>query len=190
MSEEVLDDSSISSHKADITFFGGSTFTGYSQLAAVALMIVGLAMITTFSPAGLILGPILTFGALFGITSSYGTDICTKTKYVREYHQRFFIKTGKWVPTHLFADICILKLGKTARRSDITGTVSNDIDVSKNEVYLMSANHRARFLIKTCKSLKEAEQIATQMSELFNKPIKPFNPQISQATQERKRLRR
>ena len=190
MSEELLDDKGITAHQADIEIKNGFSFTLNLRIAASVFAVVGFAAILSGGP-GFVIGPPILLGCLFLLTSRHGTEISLETNYVREYNEKFFIfKTGKWLPISAFSDICILKLGKTRAPSDITGAVSSKFDASKNEVYLMTHDHRKRFLLKICDSLHDATEFAEEMAEKLDKKISKFNPQISSKTQERLRTRK
>ena len=148
MTDELIDNSQITGHQADIVIDNGYSFTSRLRIAASLFGILSVLMIFSGGP-GIIIGPLIFLGCSFLLTSKHGVDISLKTGYVREFGEKFFVfKSGKWLPLAAYSDICILKLGKTRRHSDITGGVSTDIDASKNEVYLMTYDHRKRFLLK------------------------------------------
>ncbi|UKN01799.1 hypothetical protein K6119_18925 [Paracrocinitomix mangrovi] len=191
MNQELLDSDGIKNHHSDIEIENGASFSPRLQLLAGALALMGLVATLSFEPQGLVLGPLFLIGGIFVLTSRHGVDISLETHYVREYHKRFlFIKSGKWIPMAAFSDICILKLGKTKVTSDLTGSVTTHLDASKNEVYLMTFDHRKRFLLKICKSQKEAVQFAEEMAEKLDKKFTTFNPKISAETQAKLRYRR
>ncbi|MEX1000874.1 MAG: hypothetical protein WDZ35_02035 [Crocinitomicaceae bacterium] len=187
--DELLDNDPISKHTVDISYNNGHTFGVSPRVFAGIFTLFGLLMILS-GGAGFFVGPLVLLIGLFVLTSIVGTDICYRTKYVREYHKRFFIKTGKWKSTQTYPDLCILKLGKSKRQSDMSSAVSTDIDISKNEVYLMTANHRKRILIRTCDNLAQAKETAELLAEKLGKSIQPFRPAITQKTQERLRFRK
>jgi hypothetical protein len=190
MDSEILDDKGLDQQTVDITFKNGGSFSPLTRVVSIIFLLIGLGMLASGEIFGFIIGPAIIFGAGFIITSNFGTDVCVSSKYVREYHERFFIKSGKWVPTNLLTDICVIKVGKNATRSDMTGSVSTEIDISKNEIVLLSANHRKRILLRTCNSSQEAAEKAVEIAEILDKKFTKFNPQISKKTQERLRHRR
>lgn len=190
MNDELLDNDQTNLHTAEISFKNGRSFSGMVRFFGVALMLVGCSAIMSLSIGGIFIGLIIFGGGGFLFTSTYGTDICNRTNHVREYHEIFFIKTGKWKSAAPYSDICIIKLGKTAIRSDLAGTNSTGIDVSKSEVYLMTYDHRKRFLLKVCNSAKEAVKEAEFLADILDKKMTVFNPQISEATKARLRHRR
>lgn len=147
MTEDLLDNESITNHEAEITLDHGPSFTPRMRMFAIIFLIGALGMYAS-GGAGYIIGTGLLLGGIFVISSRHGTQISLKTNYVRAYHDRFFVKSGKWLPIAAFSDICILKISKTLTTSDLTGAVSTSMDVSKNEVFLMTHDHRKRFLLK------------------------------------------
>ncbi|MCB9222883.1 MAG: hypothetical protein H6582_01795 [Crocinitomicaceae bacterium] len=188
--QEIIDNSEISDHTADITYNNGFSFSFMPRILAVIFLLMGITMLLS-GGIGYYMGSVATFVSLFALTSTHGVDVCLSSKYVREYHKRFFFfKTGKWKSTYTYPDICVLKLGKSSTISDLTGGVTTTLDASMNEVFLMSANHRKRIFVKTCKSLKEAVEIAEFLAEKLDKKVAPFNPEISEKTKERLRYRR
>ena len=83
---------------------GGFSFPWYFQLMALFLLITGIAIISTsFYLEGLqivlaILGGLfLVFGGAYMISSQFGTQVSIDNNQVREYHSRFFLKTGEMV---------------------------------------------------------------------------------------------
>lgn len=186
---ELLDNEKLTNHQSDLTFSNGWSFSFNVRLLSVVFFFIGIVMIGSGGP-GYVIGPPLILGAGFLFSSRYGTQVCYSTGYIREYHEYFGIKTGKWVSTVMLPDICILKIGKSKTHSDITGAVSTTLDASKNEVYLMSSNHRKRMLICVCKSLEEAAKVSETLAQNLGKNLAQFNPQISKQTMERKRRSR
>ena len=91
--------------------------------------------------------------------------------------------SGQWMAS-------ILKSNKTRRHSDLTGMVSTDIDVSVIEVYLMTHDHRKKFLLKICKNYNEATAFTEEMAQTLNKKITAYSPKLSEKTQERLRYRK
>ena len=192
MSSDLVDNDQISGHKPDISVKNGYSFTNFVRGIALVFVLFGLAITTSFTLPTILIGTVIILSALFIFSSEYGTDISTSTMYIREYHKRFFfLKTGpKWIPMSPFSDVCILKLGKSRQVSDMYGVSSNSLDASKNEVYLMTYDHRRRFLVKICNSKQEAIEFAQEFAEKFDKTVKEFNPAISEATRRRVASRR
>jgi hypothetical protein len=190
MNDDLLDSNHIRDHTADVTFKNGKSFSSMTRFFGAAILIVGLGLLLAGSVSGFILGLILIGGGGFIFTSTYGTDISTSTNYIREYHQIFFVKTGKWKTSAPYSDICIIKISKTAIRSDLAGANSMGIDISKNEIYLMTHDHRKRFLLKICKTSKEAAKEAKQLADVLDKKLAVFSPALSAVTQARLQQRR
>lgn len=189
MQQETLDSDSISNHKAELSISNGMSFDSRIMVAAVIGVLLALAMLLSGGP-GYLFGPALLFGSSFVFTSSYGTDISLTTNYAREYNKRFGFKTGKWLPMAAYSDIVILKIGRSQKTSDFTGAVSTKIDVSKNEVYLMTHDHRKRLLLKVCNSYEDAIKFSEEISNKLDKKVAVFNPKLTQKTRERLQRRR
>lgn len=190
MSEDLIDNAGSKEHSADISYKNGMSFSGMTRFFGVALLIVGFSALVSGSIAGFVIGLVLIGGGGFICTSSYGTDISTSTNHAREYHQIFYIKTGKWKTIAPYSDLCVIKIGKTAKRTDLTGANSTGLDKSKNEVYLMTYDHRKRFLVKVCNTVREANEESEFLADALDKKVAAFNPKISEATQARLRQRR
>lgn len=190
MKNELLDDESISNHQVDKSISNGSSFDNRMIFFGVGMLIFGVLALSGGN-AGFILGPILLLAGGFILTSQQGVDLSLSTNYFREYHQRFFLfKSGKWLPLSAFSDICVLKIGRSKTVGDLTGTVTTDLDASKNEVFLMTHDHRKRLLIKSCNSFKEADQFAKNLAEELGKNYTKYNPKLTEKTRQRLSRRR
>jgi hypothetical protein len=189
MQNETLDGYAKTDHQPELSISNGRSFDSKIVFAAVVAIILSIPMLISGGP-GYVIGPVLFFGGLFVLTSSYGTDMSFTTNYARQYNKLFGFKSGKWLPISAFTDIVILKISRSQKASDITGAVSTDIDISKNEVYLMTYDHRKRFLLKVCKSYQEALQFSEEMSKKLDKKVAVFNPQVSEKTKQRLQRRR
>ena len=87
----------------------------------------------------------------------------------------------------MLPDITVMKLGKKAGIVGIrTGGITMERDVSVNEVYLLSANHRKRILVKVCQSQKEGVEFAKEIAQKMGKNFVAFNPPVSEKTKARR----
>jgi hypothetical protein len=179
---------------ADITVdngfnFGPATRTGAWLFAAFGLY--GIYM----GGGGIFFGVFLLLAAIFALTSKHGVQISLSNNYIREYSSVFGIKSGKWKSTLGLTDITVIKLGKKIRMGNFLPAVvatpvgSIEIDASVNEVYLLTADHRKRILVKVCKSAKEGFEFAKEISSRMGKNLVNFNPKISEATKAMKARR-
>jgi hypothetical protein len=185
MSQEQLDEE-LTNCKADLKFHNGYGFGSTTRGVAGVLILLGVFAIIS-GGAGFFIGPVITLACIYALTSTYGTEISLSNQHVREYHTAFGIKSGKWVPTSTFPDIAVMRIGKSKGVVNYrTGGTALEVDASANEVYLLSANHRAKILLRTCKSKSEAEKFATEIAEKMNKKFVTFNPVISEKTKARR----
>ncbi|MDA7803118.1 hypothetical protein N8987_00895 [Crocinitomix sp.] len=187
---DTLDSDSITEFKIDLKFINGYAFSNGLRIGMGLLGFLGIIALLT-GGIGLIIGPILLITSVYVNTATYGTEISLANNYVRQYSTSFGIKKGKWVATTLLPDITVLKMGKSLSFNHafigITeGPGSVKIDKDVYEVYLLSANHRKRILIKESQSYNEAYLIATDITEKMGKNLVQFNPVISQATRARR----
>lgn len=190
--ENILDNHEITNHSAEISIKNGHSFTTFVRYFSLVFVLFGFAIILSLTITSVLVGVVIVTAALFIFSSEYGTDISVTSNYIREYHKRFFfLKTGnKWIPLSPFSDVCILRIKKTRQLSDVYGVSSNAIDATKNEVYVMTHDHRRRFLVKICNSQQEAIEFATTFAKKFDKTFSEFNPKISETTKKRIASRR
>lgn len=189
---DLIDNESITNHSADITVKNGFSFSSITRTLGVCLLVLSLLAISS-GGGGLIIGSVIFLASLFAITSTHGVEISLSTNYIREYSSAFGIKSGKWQSTLLLPDICILTIGKTVTMpggsmamGTMVGASNIELDATKTEVYLMSANHRKRVLIKICKSKREADSFAQELAQKMNKRLAVFNPQISEQSKRKR----
>ncbi len=184
--DQLVDNDHISNSKADISISNGFSFGPATRFVSALLAVFGVFALLTGGP-GLFVGPVITLMALFALTSKFGTEISLANNYIREYGSVFGIKSGKWESSLMLPDLCVLKIGKTQSVANSrTGGIGTDMDVSKNEVYLLSANHRKKILIKTCDSKAKAVAFAEDLAQKMGKNFVEFNPKISEQTKARR----
>jgi hypothetical protein len=184
--DTLVDNDHITNSKADISIDNGFSFGPATRIVAVALIIFGVLALLSGGP-GFFLGPLVLLAALFAVTSKHGVEISFSNNYMREYGQALGIKTGKWMSTITLPDIAVLRLAKRQGVvNPATGGMAMDRDVSANEVYILSANHRKKVLLKVCKSKNEAEEFAKMLAGKMGKNFVPFNPVVSESTKARR----
>lgn len=184
--DQLVDNDHISNSKADISISNGFSFGPATRFLAGILGVFGVVAVLTGGP-GLFIGPVLILMSLFALTSKFGTEISLSNNYIREYGSAFGIKSGKWESSLLMPDLCVLKIGKTQSVANSrTGGIATDLDVSKNEVYLLSANHRKKILVKVCNSKAEGLKFAQELAQKMGKTVAEFNPKISEQTKARR----
>ncbi|MBI3133233.1 MAG: hypothetical protein HYZ14_01025 [Bacteroidetes bacterium] len=184
--DQLVDNDHITNSTADIRISNGFSFGPATRLVAGVMVVLG-AFALLSGGAGFFLGPIILLAALFALTSKFGTEISLSNNYIKEYSVAFGIRSGKWQSTLMLPDLCVIKLGKTRGVANTyTGGIGTEVDASKNEVYLLSANHRKKVLMKVCNSKKEAENFARDLAQKMGKNYVPFNPKISEQTKARR----
>lgn len=178
---ETLDSDAIENCTPDLVFKNGYSFGTPIRYAMGGILFLCFFLILS-GGNGLIVGPILAIMASYILTSTYGTEVSLENKYVRNYTSSYGIKKGKWKSTLMLPDISILKMGNSVAFNQIYGPGSVRLDDHVYEIYLLSANHRKRILLKTCASGKNAFIAAEELSLKLEKNLVPFNPKISKAT--------
>jgi len=184
--DKIIDGDSITNSKADISISNGFSFGPATRAMAVAMLILGF-FAFFMGGGGYFIGATIIMASLFALTAKHGTEISFSNNYIREYSWSFGFKTGKWIPTIMLPDITVMKLGKKAGIVGIrTGGITMERDVSVNEVYLLSANHRKRILVKVCQSQKEGVEFAKEIAQKMGKNFVAFNPPVSEKTKARR----
>ena len=179
--KETLDSSSITDSVSDVTYHNGYTFSFGLRVAISFLGLFGLFAIISGGP-GYVLGPPILFFSLYAHTSTFGTDVSFNNNYIREYSKSFWFKRGKWKSTVLLPDITILKMGKSIGVNHVYSEKTSQVTKNVYSVWVLSANHRKRVLIRETESAVDSYEVAVYLSELMGKNFVDFNPVISQAT--------
>lgn len=184
--DKIIDGDSITNSKADLTIPNGYSFGPATRMTAIGLLIFGC-FAFYMGGGGYFIGPTIIVASLFALTAKHGTEISYSNNYIREYSVSFGFKTGKWIPTIMLPDITVLKLGKKAGVASFrTGGIALERDASVNEVYLLSANHRKRILVKVCQSQKEGVEFAKELAQKMGKNFVAFNPPVSEKSKARR----
>lgn len=171
----------ILNHQVDVSYDNGYSFSWGIRMVGLTGALFGIAILF-FGGFALLLGPIFIVAGLFAATSWTGVEIAYETRTMRDFHSVFFRKSGKWISMDYFPEICILKLGKKQSGEDALGTEVNKVDMSRCEVFFMTADHHRRQIIKVCESMEEAVQVAEEVGKKLDKPLVRFNPKVSART--------
>lgn len=182
---ETIDSDEITLSNADINYRNGYSFTPGLRITMSVLALFSVLAIVS-GGNGYIIGPPLLLLALYIVTSTYGTQISLKNKYIKPYTSSFGIKKGKWISTILMPDITVLKMGKSVVLKHTFGAADLHLDNEIFEVYLLSKNHRKKILLFETKSYNEAYLVANELAEKMNKNLNKFNPVISAATRSKR----
>jgi len=188
--EQLIDNIDLKDLKPDLSYDNGFNFPTNNRVTAGIIGIFFFLGLLTMLNEGKIVG-ILFFSLtlipiLYVLASKNGMYLSTKENYYKEYISFLGIKTGKWKTAYGLTDIAILTLNKT---HTIGNFAAPNIKISDAEtgVYLLTPSHRKRKLVSTCKSFKEADELAKKIADKMNKNYTNFNPQISQKTKMRRR---
>lgn len=182
---ETIDSDEITLSNADINYRNGYSFTPGLRITMSVLALFSVLAIVS-GGNGYIIGPPLLLLALYIVTSTYGTQISLKNKYIKPYTSSFGIKKGKWISTILMPDITVLKMGKSVVLKHTFGAADLHLVNEIFEVYLLSKNHRKKILLFETKSYNEAYLVANELAEKMNKNLNKFNPVISAATRSKR----
>jgi hypothetical protein len=178
---DALDSSSITDSVIDITYHNGYTFSLGLRIAISFLGVFGIFAIIS-GGYGYVLGPPILLFTFYAHTSTFGMDISLSNNYIREYSKSFWYKRGKWVPTQLLPDITILKMGKSIGVNHMYSEKTAQFTKTVYSVWILSANHRKRLLVRETESAATAYEVAVFLAEKMGKNLVDFNPVISQAT--------
>lgn len=185
--DSLVDENPAIHSTADITIDNGYNFGPATRATAWAFLAFGVFAIY-MGGGGIFIGIFTILAGFFALTSKNGTQVCLSNGYIREYSAVLGLKTGKWQTTAALPDITVMKLGKKRETAGfIPGlpgmpTVGMEMDASVNEVYLLSADHRKRVLLKVCNSAKEGFEFAKDLALKMGKNVVEFNPKISEVT--------
>ena len=183
--ENTLDSINLKDLKPDLSFKNGYNFPVNNRVTAGIIgVFVLFGFITSVSNmiyAGIIFCGLLLIPLVYVLVSKNGTDLSTKENYYKEFISVLGIKSGKWKTAYGLTDVSILTVNKT---HTIGNFAAPNIRISDAEtgVYLLTPSHRKRKLVCTCKSFKEADELAKKIASKMNKNYKKFNPQISEKT--------
>jgi len=177
-----------SNSKADLTIDNGFSFGPATRAAAWAFIAFGI-MAIYWGGGGIFFGVLVSLAGIFALTSKHGTQVSFSNNYIREYSVVFGVKSGKWKSTIALPDLTVMKLGRKREVGNFIPSMPGstlatgfEMDATVNEIYLLTADHRKRVLIKVCKSTKEAFAFAKDLAAKMEKNLVSFNPKISEAS--------
>jgi len=117
-------------------------------------------------------------------------EINTEINKFRECGQLFFYKFGKWRNLSSYTDLAILTTRKKLEVEVMTIHSQNLVSThheKETAVYLLTASHRHRILIKVCGSYRVAESFAEEIAIELNKTYTVFSPKISKVSLDKRR---
>jgi hypothetical protein len=170
--------SSIIENKFGKLFPQGLVFAGYIFLGLGVLMCLAVPL----------LGMVVILISAFICLTFSGMEINTRNKTYKDYTSFFgFIKQGKWNSYANYPYMTILRKNMVTTihsRGNVASSTSKELVY---DITLLDKTHRKKLVIKRMKdkdkTLAEAEVLAQQLGVEYAN----YNPQISQATRERRR---
>lgn len=136
------------------------------------------------------------FGLLFVLLGAFGAFARNgmllnpeKDSY-KSYTWFLGLKLGSWQSMEGYSDLSILKSKQSTKaysRAMIETETSNE---EFYDIYLLSKNHRKKLLIKRSSLYDQAKIEAELLAQALNRPLVPYQPQLSAATQARRARRR
>jgi hypothetical protein len=129
---------------------------------------------------------IVIVGCLLSFTP-WGTQLDPEKKLYRTYTSLLGLKTGKWSSLKSYPFIAILS-GRTSETIH-GGRTPASVTISEKyyDIYLLSASHRDRLLVKRFKDSEQSKKEIRTFAKQLGVEIVAFNPKVSQATRHRKR---
>jgi|GEM_PF-2437723 len=191
----------VSEKKHNIIFDLGHVFKSSTRTASKILVFISsLAIYVGFTMDALIMsfgGFLLLLVCVLILNYKSSVEINFDTNQFRECGQLFFYKSGKWRKLASYTDVAILTTRKVIKnelflgvnQGSVYGTSQNVIKYNEKEtaVYLLTPSHRYRVLLKVCDNLKSVDVFATDVAIVLNKTYTIFNPEISQASKNKRR---
>lgn len=172
-----LDETLVKKPKPEESHSLGFAFGIPAQIIGAVLTLIGLLALISLTPAGFLFGPVVLFGGLFLLTSSYGTQIDYQNQYIREYGSFVGIKRGKWKNLDKYPYITVLTANVSRKSSDVTGLVSVVDTKEAYGIYFLSKTHFNRILFKRVKGdFADAKEEAKKIEEKTGKPLVKFSP--------------
>ena len=171
----------------------GHSFPNPVIAVGILISTIGLLFLTIFLPSFILvflpLGILISAVGAFFWSSTYGFQLDTTTNNFREYGSVYGIKRGEWKSLDKYPFITVLKsrMGATLyTRNHSSITLIEDA----YEITLLSSTHRTKVVVQKFKKIETAKINAEKFASEFDKEIVKFNPQVSEATMKRRRMRR
>ena len=176
-----------------ITYNLGHSFPNPVIAVGILISFIGLLFLTVllpmfiivFLPIGLFISAI---GAFFW-SSTYGFQLDTSTNNFREYGSVYGFKRGEWKSLDKYPFITVLKsrMGATLyTRNHSSTTLIEDA----YEITLLNSTHRTKVVVQKFEKIETAKFYAEKFASQFDKEIVKFNPQVSEATMRKRKMRR
>ena len=104
-----------------------------------------------------------------------GTEINADRARIREYGSLFGLRWGKWRSSDPYKAIVILSQRRVSTMYS-RGQVAMDQTEQNEDVTLVDASHRKKFLLKACDTELEARSLANNVAQFTGLPIERYAP--------------
>jgi len=189
--EDLIDNSHLENHTADLTFSQGPAFgsTGriISGIVLPFFLFIFISSIVNLAIAGTLVSFIFIFILTYILTAHTGIELCHSTQYFKEYTSFLGLKFGKWKSGRSLTDVAILTIRKKKQVRSSFGSNSISLDMVETGVYFLIPSHRKRLLVKVCKNKSDAEKSAQELADICHKKFTIFSPKVSESTKARMR---
>ena len=104
-----------------------------------------------------------------------GTEIHTDRSQIREYGSLFGLRWGNWQPSTPYKAIVILSKRRVSTMYS-RGQVAMDLAEQNQDVTLVDATQRKKFLLKACDTELEARSLANNVAQFTGLTIERYAP--------------
>ena len=171
--------------KQNYIFHLGSPLPKAALVFAYVLVFIGIVQLID-NP---ILGIPLTLFSGYLAFQFQGSEIDLKEKRLRFFTSYLGIRFGKWLPLENFPFVSIIRR-KTTTTTYSRSMQSVDITNDFYSVVLLSKSHRTKLVLLNKGDMETCAARAAEISESLGLPVVPYNPQISKASQQKRRIGR
>ena len=124
-----------------------------------------------FSLRSFLGGGITILASAFVIFTSEHVIIDTEKNQVKQYYKLFgFLKNGKWKNLDLYRGVTLIPMRKVSGMSSMSNRTTS-LTEKDYRIFLVNANKRPAFAIKTCKKLMDAQNSLDEFSIWLHKPV-------------------
>ena len=164
----------------------GKVFPPAMQVTGFIVLFAGLIAFIFNLLIGLV---VILVGAIMAF-STHGFQLDGKKFRCRECYNFLGFKTGDWNRLEDYPDISIRYSIQT---SSAFSRAHVEMETGRDQFYsvcLLNSSHRKRLVVQKLKVKEEAENLARELSQKWDKKFTVYNPKISAKTQLRKRKSR
>lgn len=141
------------------------------KVAASIILVCSLAVILSLTLAGLIVGIVLSVGALFMLTAYEGIEVNLQHKIYRDLSSYFWLKTGEWKSLPELTKVSVVESTEQIKVAD---GYNNSIHSSRRNylVRLHPVNSKRTIIVSRVRKLEEAKSDAALLSKAFGLEVK------------------